>query len=82
MTAIEEPYWLGVQAVVEQRITGLRLIWPDDNSLAEMARDIAANVPQDVVFAQAGAPEPMIATAFGRRARRYAHLSVIDGGRN
>jgi hypothetical protein len=82
MTAIEEPYWLGVQAVVEQRITGLRLIWPDDNSLAEMARDIAANVPQDVVFAQAGAPEPMIATVFGRRARRYAHLSVIDGGRN
>jgi hypothetical protein len=81
MTVIDEPYWFGVQPVVEQRITGLRLIWPDDNALADMARDIAANVPQEVIFARAGAPEPMSATVFGRRARRYAHLSVIDGGR-
>jgi len=28
-----------------------------------------------------GAPQPMAATVFGRRARRYAHLAVIDGGR-
>lgn len=83
MTAVDDPYWLGVQPVVEQRISGLRLIWPDDNSLAEMARDIAASVPMDVAFASAnGAPQPMSATVFGRQARRYAHLSVIDGGRN
>ena len=83
MTAIDEPYWFGVQPVVEQRITGLRLIWPDDHSLAEMARDVAAAVPQDVVFARAGgAPEPLSATVYGRQARRYAHLAVIDGGRH
>lgn len=83
MTALEEPYWLGSQPVVEQRITGLRLIWPDDNSLAEMARDIAASVPQDVVFARSGGGiEPMSATVYGRQARRYAHLAVIDGGRS
>ncbi len=83
MTSIDEPYWLGVQPVVEQRITGLRLIWPDDNSLAEMARDVAAAVPQDVVFAhQGGAPQPMAAMVYGRQARRYAHLAVIDGGRH
>jgi len=83
MTAIDEPYWLGSQPVVEQRITGLRLIWPDDNSLAEMARDIAAAVPQDVVFAHSGGPSaPMAATVYGRQARRYAHLAVIDGGRS
>jgi hypothetical protein len=85
MSAMDEPYWLGSQPVVEQRITGLRLIWPDDNSLAEMARDIAAAVPQDVMFARgngANAPiEPMAATVYGRQARRYAHLAVIDGGR-
>jgi hypothetical protein len=82
MTAIEEPYWFGVQPVVEQRITGLRLIWPDDSSHAEMAREVAANVPLDVSFATSGgAPQPMAATVFGRRARRYAHLAVIDGGR-
>lgn len=83
MTALDEPYWLGVQPIMEQRITGLRLIWPDDNSLAEMARDIAASVPVDVAFAASGnAPIPMAATVFGRSARRYAHLAVIDGGRS
>jgi hypothetical protein len=84
MTAIEEPYWLGIQPVMEQRITGLRLIWPDDVSLEDMARDIAASVPDDVVAADGTAtvPMPMAATVFGRAARRYAHLAVIDGGRN
>ncbi len=83
MTALDEPYWFGVQPVVEQRITGLRLIWPDDSSTAEMARDIATQVPQDVEFAAGGgAPRPMSAVVFGRQARRYAHLSVIDGGRD
>jgi hypothetical protein len=82
MTALDEPYWFGSHPIVEQRITGLRLIWPDDNSLAEMARDIAAAVPQDVIFARGNAPiEPMSATVYGRQARRYAHLAVIDGGR-
>jgi hypothetical protein len=82
MTVIDEPYWFGVQPVVEQRITGLRLIWPDDTSLAEMAREVAAAVPQDLAFVESGMPTPMAATVFGRRARRYAHLSVIDGGRH
>jgi hypothetical protein len=81
MTALDEPYWFGVQPVVEQRITGLRLIWPDDSAHAEMAREVAANVPMDVSFAAAGELQPMAATVFGRRARRYAHLAVIDGGR-
>ena len=83
MTALDEPYWFGVQPVVEQRISGLRLIWPDVQSHAEMARDVAATVPADVVFATAagGTPPPMAATVYGRQARRYAHLAVIDGGR-
>lgn len=83
MTAIDEPYWFGTQPIVEQRITGLRLIWPDENSLGDMVRDVAAAVPQDVMFARGNAAiEPMSATVYGRQARRYAHLAVIDGGRN
>lgn len=83
MTAIDEPYWFGTQPIVEQRITGLRLIWPDENSLGDMVRDVAAAVPQDVMFARGNtAMEPMNATVYGRQARRYAHLAVIDGGRN
>ena len=84
MTAMDEPYWLGTQPIMEQRITGLRLIWPDDVSLEDMARDIAASVPRDFAADSPDgpvAPTPMSATVFGRSARRYAHLAVIDGGR-
>lgn len=84
MTAIDEPYWFGVQPIMEQRITGLRLIWPDDVSLSDMARDIAASVPMETALSGTtdGPPPPMAATVFGRAARRYAHLAVIDGGRS
>jgi len=81
MTALEEPYWLGVQPILEQRITGLRLIWPDDIAADEGVRDVAANIGGDVGFAPAATPVAMPATVYGRSARRYAHLAVIDGGR-
>jgi hypothetical protein len=84
MTALEEPYWFGVQPIMEQRITGLRLIWPDDVSLDDMAKDIAASIPAEVavVGGDGSRPAPMSATVYGRAARRYAHLAVIDGGRS
>lgn len=83
MTAIDSPYWLGVQPIMEQRITGLRLIWPDEATAEETAREIATSIAQDVAFADGTltTPIPMAATVFGRAARRYAHLAVIDGGR-
>lgn len=83
MTALDTPYWLGVQPIIEQRITGLRLIWPDDLTHHDVARDIAAAVPFEAVQASNGAtPSPIAGRVFGRSARRYAHLAVIDGGRH
>ncbi len=82
MTALDEPYWLGVQPVIEQRITGLRLIWPDDVPVEETVREVATNVGGDIGFATSGSPMAMQTTVYGRSARRYAHLAVIDGGRN
>jgi hypothetical protein len=83
MTAIETPYWLGVQPIMEQRISGLRLIWPDEAAAGDIARDIATSLAGDLALtAEAGlSPRPMAATVYGRSARRYAHLAVIDGGR-
>lgn len=84
MTAIETPYWLGTQPIMEQRITGLRLIWPDEVAAGDMARDIATSITSDLAAAgdlELASPRPMAATVFGRAARRYAHLAVIDGGR-
>ncbi len=80
MTALDDPYWLGVQPIMEQRITGLRLIWPDDIALEETAREVATNVGSELTYSSA-APVGMPATVYGRTARRYAHLAVIDGGR-
>ena len=83
MTALDAPYWLGVQPIMEQRITGLRLIWPDEATAAETAQEIATSIAADVAFADGTltTPMPMAATVFDRAARRYAHLAVIDGGR-
>lgn len=82
MSALDEPYWLGVQPVLEQRITGLRLIWPDEVSAEETAREVLASVVNDTEFAPARSSSALPTTVYGRTARRYAHLAVIDGGRN
>lgn len=81
MTALDEPYWLGVQPVIEQRITGLRLLWPDDMGTEDSVREVATNVVNDVSFGGVAAPLAIPAVVYGRTARRYAHLAVIDGGR-
>lgn len=81
MTAVDEPYWLGVQPILEQRITGLRLIWPDEIPAEDTMRDVATSVVNDGGFSH-GNSSAMPTTIYGRSARRYAHLAVIDGGRN
>lgn len=83
MTAIDTPYWFGTQPISEQRITGLRLIWPDDMSHDTALRDVAAAVPYEAMqMAGSGTPAPIAGYLYGRSARRYAHLAVIDGGRS
>ncbi|MCS6759717.1 MAG: hypothetical protein MO852_12785, partial [Candidatus Devosia euplotis] len=80
MTSLDEPYWLGVQPIMKQRITGLRLIWPDDIATEDKVREVAANIGPDIAYSSHAAPMAMPAMVFGRTARRYAHLAVIDGG--
>jgi hypothetical protein len=81
MTALDEPYWLGVQPIMEQRITGLRLIWPDDVEYQDSVREVNTKVVNDVEFSGGAMPSGTPSTVYGRSARRYAHLAVIDGGR-
>jgi hypothetical protein len=81
MAALDEPYWLGVQPVLEQRITGLRLFWPDEIA-AQTADGVLGGMAHSAVsFGDVSEPAPMPATVFGNMGRRYAHLAVIDGGR-
>lgn len=85
LTALDTPYWLGVQPIMEQKITGLRLIWPDEAGGEDVTEDVPMPIASEMGYIGIGtgaAPLPMAATVFGRSARRYAHLAVIDGGRN
>ncbi|WP_127143201.1 PAS domain-containing protein [Pelagibacterium montanilacus] len=84
MTALDTPYWLGIHPIVQQRITGLRLIWPDDasDSIAT-GFSIASDSDQTTRFGAAlREPMPSMPSSLaGVSARRYAHLAVIDGGK-
>lgn len=82
MSAFDEPYWFGAQPMMEQKITGLRLIWPDD-----LKREEFSPRPYEPVFGMvnsgfSGGISGVPAKVHGNNARRYQHLAVIDGGRN
>lgn len=80
ITAMEEPYWLGMHPILEQRISGLRLIWPDDPNADLPAQDLAARIDAEMGHdAQVILGDPPDAGRPGTG--RYAHLSVIEGGK-
>lgn len=82
LSALDAPYWLGIHPIVDQRITGLRLIWPDDRDTVTPEGYRSAML-DDIAAAMNDTPAaPMPATVSGYSARRYAHLAVIDGGKN
>lgn len=80
ITAMEEPYWLGMHPILEQRISGLRLIWPDDPSADLPGQDLSARIDADL-----GHEAEVVAGELPDAGRpgtgRYAHLSVIEGGK-
>lgn len=81
MSAMDEPYWFGAHPVLEQRITGLRLIWPDDLSPGDNLAAFNAEMEADVAVAGDASITAVPARVHGREARRYQHLAVLDGGR-
>lgn len=82
MTAIDVPYWFGSQPITDQRISGLRLIWPDDVQTQAPERDLSAAVGNDIAWNNPDVTHGTPAKIHGLNARRYGHLAVLDGGRN
>lgn len=68
--AIDQPYWLGTQPIMSQKISSVRLIWPDENPFRFRPQKIAE--PENNVI-----PHPGIHSG----SRRYGHLTILDGGR-
>ncbi|WP_158541534.1 PAS domain-containing protein [Pelagibacterium lacus] len=80
LSALDTPYWLGIHPIMEQRITGLRLIWPDDRDTVS-PQGYATAMMDEIAAAMNDSGMGVPATVSGNSARRYAHLSVIDGGK-
>lgn len=80
LSALDAPYWLGIHPIMDQRITGLRLIWPDDRDTVS-PQGYATAMMDDIAAAMNDTGMGASAPVGGHSARRYAHLSVIDGGK-
>jgi hypothetical protein len=76
LVAMDDPYWLGMHPVMRQSITGLRLIWPEENRMFLRRGDAAA--AETPVRAM---PVPLMAPP-GATPRRIAHLTVYEGGKS
>lgn len=79
LSAMDTPYWLGMKPILEQRITSLRLIWPDEANRSEFAQSVSSD--DDFIFGRRENDAQPV-SKMDDDARRYAHLSVIDGGKS
>jgi hypothetical protein len=76
MTAIERPFWLGADPILECRISSLRVVDPEREPLFLGNRP---EVPVPSLDPALEGPEDEQRGAYGRRIR---HLLVLDGGRD
>ena len=75
MSAVEKPFWLGADPIVEAEIETVRVVDPDREPMFLKNRPAIA-VPS---LAPGDFPSPIGQSAGG--ARRIRHLVVLDGGR-
>lgn len=81
LTAMDDPYWFGTHAILDQRISGLRLIWPDDQEGPYAGSDMSAPIEERLEAMEGRAGRNVTRFGPGEGSRRYQHLSVIDGGK-
>ncbi len=65
----KRPYWFGSEPILRQRISSLRLIWPDDRP----------HFMRPFLERRASSPPPSVGAGV---LRRHGHLFVLDGGKN
>lgn len=78
MGPLDDPYWIGIQPPSNRKIGNTRLLWPSgtpDNFCGEPPSLTSAQSR----FTTLMTPEIELAAD---RARRYRHLTVMDGGKN
>ena len=74
-SAVEKPYWLGADPIVECRIDTIRVVDPDREPM------FLKNRPAVAVPAIAPSADEVAGTGEGKHGRRIRHLVVFEGGR-
>ena len=76
LAPMDDPYWIGLHPIVKQRITSLRLIWPDEKpSFLLRGADLADEIPETPMF------QPAMSRGMADGHRRVGHLTVYEGGK-
>jgi hypothetical protein len=75
-SAVERPYWLGADPIVECRIDTIRVVDPDREPM------FLKNRPAVTVPAIAPDADEVAGTPLERHGRRIRHLVVFEGGRD
>lgn len=78
VVALNEPYWLGIQPPLDRKIGNTRLLWPSGPPHSLLGEVPPLTSPHDR-FARFTTPAVEVSQA---RARRYRHLTVMDGGKS
>jgi hypothetical protein len=76
VSAVEKPYWLGADPIVECRLDTIRVVDPDREPM------FLKNRPAVAVPAIAPSADEVAGTTPGKRGRRIRHLVVFEGGRD
>lgn len=80
-TPMDRPYWIGLHPILQQSITSLRLVWPDERP-SFLGNTHRAN-PITPRFQADRAPLNVPAAALAQGAeRQVGHLTVYQGGKS
>ena len=89
LVPMSDPYWIGIHPLMTQKISSLRLIWPDERPTFLRRGDAVEQIDDDLVARPVGGgrppsifrPVPPAPIAHAGE-RRVGHLVVLDGGKS
>ncbi len=95
LAPMSDPYWIGIHPLMTQKLSSLRLIWPDERPTfllrGDQVRDDRGPIAHDAVDFVAPSRGERPPTVFRPMARppmslagerRVGHLVVLDGGKS
>lgn len=85
LSAMDDPFWIGIHPIMKQSIASMRLIWPDENP-TRLVKGVDAPPPSttEPPVLRRGESVPTVTTGniiAANFRRQVQHLTVYDGGK-